>query len=235
MLYMLDLEISPLLLTFHRTIRLENNEKTYNLPPSLGIFEIFKANDYQCEWEKDAYFIALHPEEAMWVGFQSIEPTALIVGLGDKNVLTSEKLDFELKDGNYISVPPQLWLDGWKPEDGKINQFITTDDPISISVFKTKDPNNMQIYVEKPQVICGDSPTEELEGNSTCCWGMIGGKVKQKILDDPFGKNTWEKKPVKTIKLYLINGDKFCKVTKLTMPPLSKMDEKKWYNLKEAM
>jgi hypothetical protein len=236
---MLDLEISPLLLTFHRTTRLENDDTTYNLPCSNGVLEIYSTKDYKCPptWDKDAYFVAVHPEEAIWVGFQTLEPVALVVGLGNKNVLTDKNLNLELEKDNYITIPPQLWLDGWKAENGKVNQFIATGEPLSISIFESKTPNMMQIYLEKPKVICGDSPTEELDGEVTCCWGMseVGGKVKQKIHNDPFGIDSWKKTPKKTIKIYLINGERFYEITKIAMPLLSKMDKNKWYDLKEAI
>ena len=106
-------------------------DKTSNLPPSLGYFEIYKVADYKdnCpkSWESEGYFLAMHDKEAMWLSFHSDEPVALLVGAGGINAVTGEKLGIDLVKDNYLVTPPQPWLDGWKGEDGAVFQFVTTE------------------------------------------------------------------------------------------------------------
>jgi hypothetical protein len=125
------LEIGPLRVRFHRTIRVSINDKSSNLPPSLGGFELYKVADYKdacpASWEPEGYFLAMHDKEAMWLSFHSSEPVAMLVGAGGINALTGEKLGLKLEKDNYVVTPPQPWLDGWKGENGEVYQFVTTE------------------------------------------------------------------------------------------------------------
>jgi len=124
-----SLEIGPLVTTFHRTVRVSNNEVS-NLPPSLGNFEIFRTKDFKnspSHWEEDSYFIAMHEREALWMSFQTMKPVAALVGAGGINALSGEKLELKLDNDNYLVCPPQPWLDGWKNDDNCIYQFVCTE------------------------------------------------------------------------------------------------------------
>jgi hypothetical protein len=124
------IKLGPLTIRFHRTVRVDP-DKTSNLPPSLGHFELYKVGDYKdtCpeSWEPEGYFVAMHDKEAMWLSFHSNEPVALLIGAGGINAITGQKLGVELAKDNYVVTPPQPWLDGWKGEDGSVFQFVTTE------------------------------------------------------------------------------------------------------------
>ncbi len=78
-------------------------------------------------WERAGFFMALHDVEAMWMSFSSGgRPIAALIGAGGINALTGEKLGTVLAKENYVVVPPQPWLDGWKDQDGTVYQFIAT-------------------------------------------------------------------------------------------------------------
>ena len=249
---MYHLEINPVYLTFHRTVKVKNSLETSNLPPSLGICDIYKVSDYPntCPklWDKDAYFIAMHDKEAMWVSFQSLEPIAMIIGAGKTNVLSGKEFNNKLEEDNYLVTPPQPWLDGWKTENGSVHQFVTThtgngktigeqlgndnDHALSISIFKAKHPEKLRnnSFQRPGGVVWGDSETGSLENEepSYCCRAVCcsemgigkGGKIKQKIYKDPHGIETWLESPEKNVKVYLIKASAFSEITGNTLPPL---------------
>lgn len=124
------MQIGPLHVQFHRTVRVADGWSPANLPPSLGHIELFKVSDFKrkCpkKWETEGVFMGLAETEAMWMSFASPSPVALMVGAGAINALTGAKLGTKLTPGGYLVTPPQPWLDGWKNEDGSVFQFVAT-------------------------------------------------------------------------------------------------------------
>jgi hypothetical protein len=154
---------------FHRTVRVPDGRQPSNLPPSLGRMDLYPVAKYakRCpeNWEKEAYFLALHETEAMWMSFHSkAHPVAMLVGAGGINALTGEKLGITLEKDNYLVAPPQPWLDGWKDKDGTVYQFVATaykkgkgitvaeqlmgeeskTGAIGIAFFNPKDPSKLK-------------------------------------------------------------------------------------------
>ena len=138
---MKQLDVGPLRITLHRTVRVALGE-TSNLPPNLGELPIYKVSDYRenCppQWEDNAVFVAMHDKEALWMSFsrkpkngsyryEPDAPLAVLVGAGGINALNGEKLGTVLAKDNYLVAPPQPWLDGWKDQDGTVYQFVTTE------------------------------------------------------------------------------------------------------------
>lgn len=125
------MRIGNMEVVFHRTVRVPDGRRPSNLPPSLGRMDLYPVAKYakRCpeNWEKDAYFLALHETEAMWMSFRPLsDPIAMLVGAGGINALTGEKLGITLEKDNYLVAPPQPWLDGWKDRDGTVYQFVAT-------------------------------------------------------------------------------------------------------------
>jgi len=125
------MRIGNIEVVFHRTVRVPDGRQPSNLPPSLGCMDLYPVAKYakRCpeNWEKEAYFLALHETEAMWMSFRSLaHPVAMLVGAGGINALTGEKLGITLERDNYLVAPPQPWLDGWKDKDGTVYQFVAT-------------------------------------------------------------------------------------------------------------
>lgn len=268
---MYNLEIGPLHVNLHRTVRVRDNNEASNLPPSLGTFEIYKVSDYldKCPktWNKDDYFIAMHSEEAMWISLQTCEPIAIVVGAGSINAINGNPITEKLEKDGYLVSPPQPWLDGWKGDDGTVYQFIATevgenktigeqlaqtkDHAILISVFKAKNPEKLQAaYI--PHGMWGDSEAGNLDYEccmgggaikSACCFGFSnemglgkGGKIKQKVYEDPHGLEVWTETPEKTVKIYLINASEFAEITGKPMSPSPVTAEQYdgiWYGLKD--
>jgi hypothetical protein len=125
------MRIGNIEVVFHRTVRVPDGRRPSNLPPSLGRMDLYPVAKYakRCpeNWEKEAYFLALHETEAMWMSFRPLtDPVAMLVGAGGINALTGEKLGISLEKDNYLVAPPQPWLDGWKDKDGTVYQFVAT-------------------------------------------------------------------------------------------------------------
>lgn len=124
------MRVGPLSINFHRTIRVADGRTPANLPPSLGEARLTPVSQYrqQCPeaWEDGAYFIPLHDTEALWISLSSSSPVAALIGAGGVNVLTGEKLGLTLEASNYMVVPPQPWIDGFKSTDGNVYQFVAT-------------------------------------------------------------------------------------------------------------
>jgi len=120
-----------LAITFQRTLRIPDDDKTWPLPPGFGAFPIRKVDDYKdsvpASWlEHGGVFLPMYQREAMWMSLSCWPPHAIKVGLGKVCALTgdawSEALHRDPQD--YLVSPPQPWLDGICVGDGKIRQFV---------------------------------------------------------------------------------------------------------------
>ena len=130
--------IGPLTITFHCTLRIPDNDRTYPLPPSLGAFALRRVADHAGavpeSWlEHGGVFLPMFQREAMWMGFGSQrphKPSALKVGVGKVCALSGRRWSERLHDGadggrqDYMVVPGQPWLDGINSGNGTIRQFV---------------------------------------------------------------------------------------------------------------
>ena len=242
------IQVGPLSLSLQRTVRVSNNNEASNLPPSLGVFEVYKVSEFaeSCpkSWDREGYFIAMHSQEAMWMSFQNCEPVAIMIGAVAINAVNGNKYETKLEQGGYLVAPPQPWLDGWKGDDGTVYQFIATEvgenktvgeqlsetkeHAILVSTFIAKNPEKLQS--SRIRQTWGNSEFGECYYESIgCCKALCsfgtemglgkGGKIKQKIYEDPHGIEEWVDKPEKTVKIYLINASEFAEITGQILPP----------------
>ncbi|KAL9655628.1 hypothetical protein ABK040_002291 [Willaertia magna] len=130
-----DEENDFLIITFHRTLRIPDDDKIYPLPPSLGNFPIKRVDDYLDKvpdhWKNHGgVFIPLFQREALWLEFLNLSeqhPHALKIAVGKVNALSGETWDESLKERevqDYCVTPLQPWLDGINAGDGFIKQFV---------------------------------------------------------------------------------------------------------------
>ncbi|MEJ7608881.1 MAG: hypothetical protein WKF37_22060 [Bryobacteraceae bacterium] len=70
----------------------------------------------------------MHPWEALWFSFEAVswKPNAVQLSSGGVNVLTGEAsgLPLSAQPQNYLVVPEQPWLDGFKTSAGVVSQFV---------------------------------------------------------------------------------------------------------------
>ena len=126
----------------------------------------------------------------------------------------------------------------------------TKDHAILVSVFKAKNPEKLQSCIV--QQTWGDSEYGDLdfEAFGGCCKGLQpmaccnfgtemglgkGGKIIQKIYEDPHGIEEWIETPEKTIKIYLTNASEFAEITGqvLPMPMTAEEYDGIWFGLKD--
>lgn len=126
--------------TLHRTLRLPEDGKTHNLPPSMGHFPVKRVDDYADkvppEWLKHGgVFIPMWQREAMWLQFKAHRrPFACKVAAGKINAVSGKEWVKELAPSDpsnsgdprqdYLVAPPQPWLDGFNAGGGIIRQFV---------------------------------------------------------------------------------------------------------------
>jgi hypothetical protein len=150
--------------TFERTLRIPDDDKTYPLPPSLGAFPILQVEDYAKtvpeEWVKHGgVFIPMYQREAMWIRFgaRHWKPNAVKVAVGKVNAVSGKPWDQKLSNGkeDYLVCPPQPWLDGINAGDGFIKQFVAM--PLGMGytvegqVTGKEDVGGVQVIVYEPK------------------------------------------------------------------------------------
>ena len=132
-------------IVFHRTLRIPDDGRTYPLPPSLGTFPIAHVDDYKDKvpekWVKHGgIMLPMWQSEAMWLQFISchvpghahVWPFAIKVSTGKRSAVTGKPWCKTLREGDYLVIPEQKWLDGYVVEDGVIKQFIAA--PLGMGV-----------------------------------------------------------------------------------------------------
>lgn len=133
-------EVHPdaeLTITFIRTLRIPDDEKTYPLPPGLGLFPMKHVDDYKervpAEWmEHGGVMLPMYQAEALWIKFSSKNiplrrtsyPFAVKIGTGKISAVTGDDWVKELQEEDYVVVPGQPWLDGYAIDEDEIRQFV---------------------------------------------------------------------------------------------------------------
>lgn len=118
-------------ISFQRTLRLPDNDETYPLPAGLGQFPLRSVTGFGDsapeKWlEKGGVMLPMYQGEAMWMAFESTLPCALKIVAGSVNALTGEldRPELESDPQNYVILPNQPWLDGFKVSKGTVRQFV---------------------------------------------------------------------------------------------------------------
>lgn len=126
-------------ITFQRTLRIPDDDKTYPLPPGLGAFPLRHVGDFgdtiPPAWlEHGGVMLPMYQSEAMWLNFnagydderQASYPFAIKVATGKIDAVTGQSWSSGLQRGpqDYMVAPKQPWLDGYCVETGIIRQFV---------------------------------------------------------------------------------------------------------------
>jgi hypothetical protein len=101
--------------SFQRTLRIPDDDKTWPLPPGLGRFPIVHVDDYAAnlptDWlEHGGVAFPMYQSEAMWLSFSRADyPFAVKVAAGKIDATTGEAWAADLtKDPqNYLVLPTQ--------------------------------------------------------------------------------------------------------------------------------
>jgi hypothetical protein len=232
--------------SFHRTLRIPEDMKSYPLPAGLGRFPLYKVSEFTdrlpSQWQApNAGFMPMYQCEALWIGFNGAawKPNAVVVAVGGINALSGEPLEAPLREDpqNYLVAPPQPWLDGINCESGRVRQFVAaplgTGRTIESVVSGKESHGGIQISVFEPKpgrfpdtpTDAGPTPLDDEEilrpmHKPVQPMGIrAGGRIVQKIYSDPYGVDTWDLENVGHAMLYIVNSRQFEEITGQAPPP----------------
>ncbi len=126
-------------LSFQRTLRIPDDDKTYPLPPGLGRFPLRHVDDFAAKvpspWrERGGVMLPMYQSEALWISFMgnhvddrdTAYPFAVKIAAGKICAVTGDEWQDRIhrKPQDYVVIPEQPWLDGFCVEKGFIRQFV---------------------------------------------------------------------------------------------------------------
>src|SRR5262245_6489745 len=130
---------AALTIEFQRTLRIPDDDKTYPLPPGLGVFPLRHVDDHAqtapAAWlEHGGVMMPMFQSEALWLRFEprfdqeryAAYPCAIKVATGKIDAVTGKNWSNGLHRGpqDYMVASRQPWLDGYCVEKGTIRQFV---------------------------------------------------------------------------------------------------------------
>lgn len=227
--------------TFQRTLRIPDDERTYPLPPGLGRLPVFRVDDYRervpPSWrELGGAFIPMYQREALWLGFHGAawKPNAVKVAVGGVNALSGNRDDDALHSDpqDYLVCPDQPWLDGIHSERGAVRQFVAMPLGLGYSVESSitgaETLGGIQITVFEPKpgkfpdqapVVRETGPVRMGTSRATQMGIGAGGVIKQKIYSDRYGIETWDQTNRARAFVHIVNSARFAEITGLEPPP----------------
>ena len=128
-------EDATLEVSFIKTLRIPDNNKSYPLPAGLGKFGMEHIDDFAKQlpeaWsDRGGVMFPMYQSEAMWIKFDTPYdyPFAVKIASGKINVITgnSWKNDLSKRPQDYLIAPEQKWIDGFCVKEGFIRQFVAT-------------------------------------------------------------------------------------------------------------
>ena len=224
--------------SFIRTLRVSEDHVNY-LPPGLGEFPLRSvANVKATDSMRDCGGVVLpiYQREAMWMSFHADEPIALQIATGLVCAVTGKPLQDTLNEHeqNYVVLPDQPWLDGFKTAEGEVRQFVAArlGDGATVEEQLTDRPavGGIQIRAYRLTPAARKKWKEarkfNFEFNSeflavSYCKSVsvsemgigAGGRIQQEIYDDEFAFSDWETTPMCQVWVHLVGANEFTKLT----------------------
>lgn len=222
-----------LVVSFHRTLRLPEDGRTYPLPAGLGRFPIVS-------WRHDGsdhLLIPLYRREALWIGISGAiwKPNALKVVVGGINAVsgTPDEGAGLGAPQDYLLCPPQPWLDGFNAGDGTIRQFVAMPLGEGYAIEAAHglpERGGLRLVAFEPRPgIFPEAPPPAPPGPvrfqapqpaepHLMALGA-GGRMRQKIYPDPHGLAAWDPKSRAEAAVVLLAAPHFATLTGGTPPP----------------
>lgn len=242
------IRIGALAVSFQRTLRIPDDGSKYPLPPSLGTFPLARVDDHAnrvpASWRRHGgVFLPMYQREAMWLRFtvQADSPMAVKIGAGKVNALSGgpwrEGLDPD--DQDYVVVPDQPWIDGFKTDAGGVRQFVAMPLGMGYTVEgqltgeETVGGIQIEAFPARPGAI---PPTRFAERDLCLSDGAIacmsipvssgaemglgaGGRLTQSIYPDPYGRDVWDIARGGRVFVHIVNSQMYRDITGLDAPP----------------
>ncbi len=218
--------------SFQRTLRVPDDERTYRIPPGFGDFPICRVEDYLGSvpesWkEPGAMFLPVYQREAVWLNFDGAywRPNAVKVAVGDSSAITGRSLrhglDSEAQD--YIVCPDQGWLDGTSGSDGFTRQIVCgppgegPEDACCIRLI---------VHEPKPGRFPEREPREKFGAIMACCLAASEetgspavGRMRQMIRADEHGADSWDEDNYGEVTVRLVTSAAYGEITGSALPP----------------
>ena len=119
-------------LSFQRTLRVPDDGKDYPLPAGLGRLPVrsvraAKSDQIPPAWRQTpTTIVPLHHAEATWLSFSGCHPFAVQIAAG--GICAASGLahvpGLSRNPQNYLSIPTQPWLDGFRVDADTVRQFV---------------------------------------------------------------------------------------------------------------
>ena len=223
-------------ITFQRTLRIPDDDRSYPLPPGLGDFPLRHIDDYEDrlpdEWlRRGGVLLPMYQAEALWICFDGGYPFALKIATGKICAVTgdswAESLNRDPQD--YLVVPGQPWLDGYCVGKGEVRQFVAMPLGEGYSVEEqltgAAEHGGLQIMAcpmkrERYEQLRESRGDSFLAGPVYCpappslSMGLApGGRMKQEIYDDEYGLDAWDQRHASRCFISIVNSRQWQAVT----------------------
>jgi len=200
------------------------------------------------DWlNRGGVLLPMYQSEALWINFSSSYPMALKIAAGKVNAITGKGWSNELGDApqNYVVVPTQPWLDGFKTSDDSVNQFVavplghgaaTAEEqvtgsaefggiqiiafPLKREIYDREKAEELE-FLEMPMF-----SRRECSESVPASMGLgLGGKIKQKIYEDDRAISDWETTGSRCF-VHLVNSQAWQFITSepVPHPPIPKYE-----------
>jgi hypothetical protein len=237
-----QLTCGGLRITFQRTLRVSENGLNA-LPPGFGRFPLRPVRRSQAELapavvKRGGVMLPLYLREAMWLNFDSDEPVAVQIGAGGRCVVSGTPLKNKLrrKRQNYVVVPEQPWIDGFKTGDGEVRQFVgvaagsgvsaeaqltgsDTVGGIQIQVWHLT-PEALERWRESQRRSYSHVKFRAAFASASPSMALgLGGRIQQEIYPDPFSPDDWQSEPTARTWVHLMGAAQWRACTGEVPPP----------------
>lgn len=239
-------------ISFQRTLRIPDDGTNYPLPPGLGRFPIRHVDDFAAvpdAWKQaGGVMLPMHRAEAMWLSFAAGYPMAVMVAAGKVCAVSGRPWSAQLSASpqNYMALPEQPWLDGFRVSDNVVRQFIAVPLGKGLTVEQQLTGEEawggaqLQVYPLRTELAWSREiepalqrawhrllhPVVEERMQMRCCalapaagagFGA-GGKIVQKITRDRRGLQAWDSAHTSRCFVRLCLAEDWQKLTG-TLPP----------------
>ena len=185
--------------------------------------------------ERGGVMLPIYPHEAMWLSFIAALPAALQVGAGGRCAVTGGELtdDLSRDPQNYVVLPTQPWLDGFKTADGEVRQFVAVALGSGLTVERqltgSESVGGLQLQVRRltPEALerhQASRPRFDVDAFSMATDDFMvdvrllcestsepmglgaGGRIDQEIYKDTFEAGDWETVPLGKVWVHLVSA-----------------------------
>lgn len=228
---------------FQRTLRVSENGANW-LPPSLGNFPLRTVDPVahrlpESVAERGGVLLPLYVREALWINLDADEPVAVQIGAGGLAITSGRPLKDRLvrRPQNYVVLPDQPWVDGFKTAAGEVRQFVgvpsgsglsvehqlTGSDSvggIQIQVWRLTPAALKQWKAKQVDFSLGSMVHFAMSPPSVQAMAIgAGGRIRQEIYPDTFSKEDWQTTPAARCWVHLVSAADWRAITGEVPPP----------------